>query len=83
MAVAGDTYTQSARISKILWIGAGTAADTIRIDDPVNGAILYSGMAVVANTLVSENWIRGLSAPNGFKLTQISSGTVYVYIEEA
>ena len=83
MAIAGDTYTQGARISKILWRGAGTAADTIEIVDPVNGAILYPGMAVVANTLVSENWIKGLSAPNGFKLAQISSGVVYVYLEEA
>lgn len=88
LAVAGDTYTQSCRISKIIWTGMTTNADTVRVDDALNGGVLFPGTALHAATVsggthLSENWIKGLPAPNGFKLGQISAGVVYVYLEEA
>lgn len=83
LAAVGDTYTDPARIGKILWTGVTEAAQTCQMLDPTTGSILWTAITAGTATHLAENFgERGLHAPNGFKLDQISAGVVYVYINE-
>ena len=83
LSVAGDTFTDGCRVSVIIWNGATTAGHTCRLDLRTEGAKLWGGTAAQANDYLGANFgPKGLHCPTGFKLTQIGSGEVYVYLAE-
>ena len=83
MSVQGDAYIQPARILAILWEGATTAGDTVEVRERDSNALLWPGRASDTNTYVGANiGVEGIHAPSGFKLAQISSGRVLVYLRE-
>lgn len=83
MTTAGDTYTQGVRIMSILWDGPTTSGDTALLVCPVTGAKLWPGSTDSSVTYLGVSFgPHGLPAPYGFKLSQISAATVYVYIKE-
>lgn len=84
MEVVGDAFVESSRILAILWVGATTAADTVRInhrDTPPT--LLWEGRTDGTNTYLGANFgTHGVHAPTGFRLAQISAGRVLVYLRE-
>ncbi len=83
MSVAGDKFVQPARILAVIWEGATTSGDTVRITDPTSGKLLWPGRTNTTQTYQGANFgPEGLPAPNGFKLAQISAGQVAIYLRE-
>ncbi len=83
LEVVGDEYTLGCRILAIIWEGSGTAGDTAVVEDRGGNGELWKGRAVNANIYCGANFpSEGVHAPNGFKLSQLSSGTVSVYLRE-
>jgi hypothetical protein len=83
MAVAGDSYIEPCRIGKIIWEGATTAADTVEINWRLNGLRIWKGRASGTQTYLDVDFgIHGVPAPEGFRLTQISAGSVAIYLAE-
>ncbi len=83
LSVAGDTFVQGCRILAMVWEGPSTAGDTAELTDPKVGIRLWRGRANDIQNYVGLNaGFEGIHAPNGFKLNQISSGDVYVYLRE-
>ena len=84
LSVAGDEFLDSCRILLILWTGATTSGDTARVvsrDD--TGAEIWRGRTDSTQVYLGANFgPTGLHAPVGFKLNQISAGTVSVYLKE-
>ena len=83
MQVAGDVFVLPARIAGVIWEGATTSGDTVLLSDPTTGKILWPGRTNTTQTYLGVSFSQeGLSAPNGFKLVQISSGRLFVYLRE-
>lgn len=83
LQVAGDQYLQTARVAAIVWDSNSTSGDTVRLVDPVVGAVLWSSRTDSTQTYLGLNiGPKGMHCPNGFQLQQISSGTLYVYLAE-
>ena len=83
LAVVGDRFLLPCRIGSILWEGSSNAGDTVRITDPVLGIQFWKGRANDVQTYLGATFaLPGLHAPNGFKLDQLSSGAVSVYLNE-
>ena len=84
MLVAGDEFNESARILAVIWEGSTTAGDTVRLAHRDEwGTLLWPGRANDTNTYLGANFgDKGLHAPQGFRLQQISSGQVLVYLRE-
>lgn len=83
LSVVGDEFTDGARISVIIWTGSSTAADTAVIVDTVSGNEIWKGQTDTTDTYLGGNFgPKGIHCPNGFRLSQISSGDVYVYLME-
>lgn len=83
LSVIGDRYIQSARILAIIWEGETVAGDTAVVEDPQGNGRIWRGRANDTNTYVGGNFgEKGIHAPNGFALTQISAGSVSVYLRE-
>lgn len=80
MSVVNDQFIEPAAIRAVVWEGATTAGDTVEIREVSTNAILFKGRAITTQTW--EGIILPQSAPGGFRLSQISSGTVYVYLAE-
>ena len=84
LSVQGDEYVNGARIAGIIWEGATTAGDTVEIRERDSGNRIWKGRTDTTNTYLGAVGIgaRGVHAPSGFKLVQISAGEVSVYLEE-
>jgi len=83
LQVVGDAYVNSARILAIIWEGATTAGDTVAINDRETGALLWRGRTDTTNTYLGANiGTEGIHAPSGFRLSQMSAGTLYIYLRE-
>ena len=83
LSVEGDTYAQPCRIAGTIWEGEGEPGDTAEVSDAKLGIRLWRGRA--RDTQNDLPWTAprdGVHAPNGFTLSQISSGEVYVYLAE-
>ena len=84
MSVAGDVYIDGCRIMVIMWEGATTTGDTALIVDRITNQILWKGRTSDTQTYQGANFSAfGIPCPHGFKLQQISNGSVYVYIAQA
>jgi len=83
LSVAGDTFIQPCRILEFIWEASSTAGDTAEVTCPQTGIRLWRGRANDVQTYLGANLgYEGVHAPYGFKLNQISSGDVYVYLRE-
>jgi hypothetical protein len=73
---------QALAVFKIIWQGPGTAADTFTIVD-LDGQVLIPGEAstYTIGSSVSMDFQKPvlLSKQNGWHLSQISSGKIYIY----
>lgn len=81
---AGDEYTEPCRIASVIWEGSGSAGNTVEITNRENPRrILWRGRAGVAQHYVTHIFNpKGLNDSDGFRLQQISSGLVMVYLVE-
>ena len=83
LEVQGDEYIDPARINAIIWEGATTSGDTVELRERESGNILWPGRTSDTQTYLGANLGEsGLHAPTGFRLTQISSGRLLVYLKE-
>jgi hypothetical protein len=80
LAVVGDSFVQPAQIRAFIWEGASTAGDTCEVRERSTGNIIFPGRATGTQTY--EGLALRVAAPGGFTLTQISSGRVFVYLDE-
>lgn len=80
LTAAGQEYAEPAQIRGILWEGVTTAGDTCELVERLSGRLLFPGRATGTQTW--EGVILPMSAPTGFKLTQLSAGRVIVYHAE-
>ncbi len=81
---AGQRYDLSCRILAIIWEGSTTAGDTVELRLQNPSRRFWRGRANDTNTYLGLNLgPYGLHAPHGFTLSQISAGTVWVYLSEA
>lgn len=84
MSVAGDQFIESARILAVIWEGSTTSGDTVKLTARGTGSIIWPGRTDTTQTYEGANFgPEGIHCPNGFRLSQISAGTVYVYLREA
>lgn len=84
MSVVGDTFTEGCRILVIIWDSASSVGDTVKLIDRVTNEVLWVGRTDSIATNQGANFgMEGLHCPNGFKLNQISSGSLYIYIRRA
>lgn len=74
--------TQALNVSKILWVNPTTAAHTFSIVD-IAGTILLSAICSTGNAggVIAFDFPKSLqlSKANGWRLSQISSGTLEIY----
>ena len=84
LQVAGDTFADSARITAVIWTGSTTAGDTVELRDARTNTLLWAGQTPDTNTYLGINLgPKGLGAPNGFRVTKITTGTrLLVYLME-
>lgn len=67
------------RIEKIYWKGPANASDTFMITDAF-GDELFSGVASAANVSQIFDWSTHPKLVADFRLSQISSGTIEIYL---
>lgn len=83
MSVVGDAYIEGARLRAVVWEGASTSGDTIELRERTSGAILWRCRTADTQTYLGISWgEEGIHAPSGFRLSQISSGQILVYLAE-
>ena len=84
LSVAGDNFKQSSRISAVRWVSQNSIiGDSVVLSCPVTGSLLWESVATWNHTADPQNFGPvGIHAPNGFILSQISSGKLLVYIQE-
>ncbi len=81
LEVQGDEYTEGARIRGIIWEGATTSGDTAELRCRETGNLLWPGRTGDTQTYLGGMDI-DIHAPFGFRLTQISSGRMAVFLRE-
>jgi tRNA A37 threonylcarbamoyladenosine synthetase subunit TsaC/SUA5/YrdC len=79
-SVASSLGTLSTlRIDKIYWENPGTIGDTATIIDPQNLATMFALRCEVANQSQVIDWSARPKLWRDFQVSQISSGTLYIY----
>lgn len=73
---SGDVTTKSFLIDSLRWVGATTAGDTCVIKDG-NGKEIFKSIANGANFI--DGWVWKRNWLYGVTITQMTSGTVYIY----
>lgn len=82
LSVVGDEYTDNIQIAAILWEGATTSGDVaeVRGRGPTLGTVFWAGRTDSTATYVGVNFgPKGIHAPDGIRLYQLSAGRVFVY----
>lgn len=80
-----DAFTESAKIEAIVWEGATTAGDTCQVKgrSTTQNVEFWKGRTATTHTYLGISFgTKGLSAPDGFRLSQLSAGRVLVYLKE-
>ena len=80
LSAQGDSYNEPAQVRAILWEGATTAGDTCEVREQKDDRLLFAGRAIGTQTW--QGVVLPMTAPMGFRLTQISAGRVIVYHAE-
>lgn len=84
LSVAGDSYPHGCRILAIIWEGGTAAGNTARVNSIESGNVIWPGRANDTNTYLGANFgPEGIPCHQGFRLSQISAGDVYVYLRES
>lgn len=79
----GDSFTDGCRIAAVVWEGATTSGDTVVLRHRLSNEVLWSGRTDSTQTYLGINLgPTGEHAPNGFYVSQISSGRLLVYIAQ-
>lgn len=73
---SGDVSTYSFIMDSLRWVGAGTAGDVCNIHDS-NGNLVFASEANGANFI--DGWVWKRNWVYGITITQMTSGTVYIY----
>ena len=82
LANVGDQFVDSCRIAAIVWEGGTVSGDTVVVRHR-SGELLWRGRTNTTQTYQGVNLgPNGEHCPNGFFLSQISAGTVLVYIQQ-
>lgn len=83
LTTVGDTIQGPLRFMGVVWVASSTAGDQAELRDPVNGNLLWSGRAFDTNTYQGISFGgKFVAAPNGLRLTSLSSGKILVYPAE-
>ena len=79
----GQKITTAARVSAIIWTGSTSAGDTCILKH-IGGSNIWEGRAVGLNTYIGVSFPDHdpVAMPGGLEVATISSGTVYVYLED-
>ena len=80
---AGDSFIDGCVIEAILWTGKTTAGDTCVLRQRSTNVLLWEGITNVASTYAGLAFPTGTHCPFGFYLSQISAGTLKIYIKQA
>ena len=87
---AVTTYAVPCRVMGIVWVGVGSLADTVSLDklsgvaSPPLSGLLWKGLCSIVNNYTPMTFGPfGIHCPYGFQVTQISSGTLLVYLMES
>ena len=84
MSVAGDAFPFPARILLLLWEGATTSGDTVALTSITPPRLtLWACRTDLTQTYLGANFgPEGMHCPDGFRLNQISTGRVLIYLRE-
>jgi len=83
LTTQGDKFINPTQILSLIWEGSTTAGDTVELRDPKTQEIFWPGRTNDINTYLGVTFSgQGLHAPNGFYLSIIDSGRVFIYIQE-
>lgn len=78
-----SAYPDACRVMAVVWHGSATAGDTVRLQKRGTSKVVWAGRASDTNNYIGLSLgMYGVPCPDGFELTQISSGTVIVYLAE-
>ena len=81
LSVVGDRYAFACRVGAIVWEGASTSGDTVLVTHITTGATLWKGRTSDTQTYLGVSFGQsGAHCPDGFTLSQISSGQLLVYL---
>jgi hypothetical protein len=84
LTAAGEELTKGVRILAIVWDAASTSGDTVQLDHRNGGGRIWNARTDTTQTYLGLSLSpHGISAPEGFVLTTLSSGQVLVYLAEA
>jgi ribosomal protein L19 len=84
LASIADSFTDGCRISAIVWEGSTTSGDTVVLRHRITNDVLWRGRTDSTQTYQGVNLgPHGEHCPNGFYVSQISAGSVLVYIAQA
>jgi len=84
-STATTLTTDIVQVLKVRWVGAVGAGDTITLQDQ-NSNVVWSAKAAAANYTEIDTFAMDRLADfaayrwNGVKISQITSGTIYIYI---
>jgi hypothetical protein len=80
LSVAGNTIKHGLRVLAIVWDANSTSGDRVALNDPASGEPIWSASTDSTQTYLGGNFgPSGIHCPDGLRLTQISSGNLYVY----
>ena len=84
LGVVGDQFKDACRIISILWVSrSSTSGDVAAVRDRDTSAVLWECVTDTTRTYLGMSFgTYGMPAPDGFRLSEISSGVVYVYLRE-
>lgn len=75
-----DQYSDTCRITAIVWTGSTTAGDTAEIRDLGTGEILWSGIASGSQTYIGVNLSPYNVGATGLRCSTLASGKVFIYL---
>lgn len=84
-STASTLTSDIVQVLKVRWVGAVGAGDTVTLTD-LNSNIVWSAKSAAANYTEIDTFAVGRNNDfqvyrwNGVKISQITSGTIYVYI---
>ena len=80
MSSAGDVITRDLIIRKLVWSGAVTAGDDLKVVNGDSSLVVWEtkGVANENAVLDFQNWPRGYKF-SGIKVTTLDSGKLYIW----
>ncbi len=73
------TNATGIRVFKVIWDAPSTVGNTFEIVDPVDSTVLLTGTCSVASQDIQYNFDENPASWRDFKVTTLSSGTLYIW----